>query len=382
MNLALTPDDKGLRRIQARLSDRIATPFAILWQGRAYRFGAGEPVFTLTVKTRAGLAALGTFDEAAFCQAYIEGGFDITGDMLRVVGMRTELSDRHPLHHLYRRIAPWFTGQTRTNRRVIAHHYDHDEEFYLKFMDESRCYSQAVYAHDDETLARAQQRKLDFVLDACRIQAGDRVLDVGGGWGAFTEHAGKRGVHVTSLTISKRSESFLTELIQRLQLPCSVRNEDFYRHTAPARYDAIVILGVMEHLPNYAGVLRQLRRLLKPGARVYLDASAHWEKYSKPTFLSRHVYPGNHSFFCLHEFLAQAAKTQFEVEGVHNDRHSYFLTCKAWAQNLETAREEIVRRWGEATYRTFRLYLWGSAHSFLTRELDAYRVVLHHRTSA
>lgn len=379
MDLSLPIDHKILRQIDARLSGRIETAFAINWQGRVYRFGTGAPAFRLVIKNDVGLAALGTFDEAAFCAAYIQGEFDIEGDMLRVIGMRTELSDRHPLHHLYRRIAPWLTGQVRTNRLAIARHYDHDEEFYLKFMDASRCYSQAVYVRDDETLTAAQQRKLDFVLDACAIKPGHRVLDVGGGWGAFTEHAGKRGVRVTSLTISKRSELFLTDLIRRLQLPCVVRNEDFYRHKEPARYDAIVILGVMEHLPDYPAVLKQLRKLLKPGGRVYLDASAHWQKYSKPTFVSRYVYPGNHSFFCLHEFLTHAAKAKFEVDGVYNDRHSYFLTCKAWAQNLEAARDEIVRRWGETTYRTFRLYLWGSTHSFLTRNLDAYRVVLQNQ---
>jgi len=70
------------------------------------------------------------------------------------------------------------------------------------------------------------------------------------------------------------------------------------------------------------------------------------------------------------------AKTQFEVLTVHNDRHSYFLTCKAWAQGLEAARDEIISRWGEMLYRRFRLYLWGSAYAFLSRGMDAYRVVL------
>ena len=65
-----------------------------------------------------------------------------------------------------------------------------------------------------------------------------------------------------------------------------------------------------------------------------------------------------------------------EVLAVHNDRHNYMLTCTAWAKKLEAASDEIVDRWGEALYRRFRLYLWGSAHAFLTRGMDAYRVVL------
>ena len=74
--------------------------------------------------------------------------------------------------------------------------------------------------------------------------------------------------------------------------------------------------------------------------------------------------------------MAAVATTKLDVLEVYNDRHNYFLTCKAWAENLEKAREVIVRRWGDAMYRRFRLYLWGSAYAFLNRSIEAYRVVL------
>lgn len=84
-----------------------------------------------------------------------------------------------------------------------------------------------------------------------------------------------------------------------------------------------------KHLPDYPAVLRHLQCLLKPGGRVYLDASAFREKYSKPTFVSRYIFPGDHAYFCLHDFLAEVAKSQLEVLEVYNDRHNYHLTCKA-----------------------------------------------------
>lgn len=369
-----------LRVIQKRLADRVRTPFEIrLWGDRTYRFGKGEPAVKVFVKDRHGLAALSQLDELGICEAYVAGSLDVAGDMLGFVSLRGLLSDRHPLHSLWRRIAPMFIGRVRTDRRAIAAHYDFSSEFYLKFMDRTRCYSHALFERDDEALETAQCRKLDFAIDACRLRPGDRVLDVGGGWGSFTERAGQRGIQVTSLTISAQSERYVTGLIDRLALPCRILNQDFLSYTAPAPYDAIVILGVMEHLPDYPAVLRQCQRLLKPGGCVYLDASAFREKYSKPTFVSRHIFPGDHSYFCLHEFLAAAARTPMEVLSVRNDRHNYFLTCTAWAEKLEAARDEIISRWGETLYRRFRLYLWGSAHAFLTRAMDAYRVVLERR---
>lgn len=379
----VTRYDRVFKLFQDRLADQIKIPFEIrLWGDRSYRFGKGEPALKVLVKDRDGLAALSGLDELRICEAYMAGSLDVVGDMLGFVSLRGVLSDSHPLHTLWRRIAPLFVGRVQTDRRAIASHYDFSNEFYLKFMDPTRCYSQAVFERDDETLETAQCRKLDFAIDACRLRPGCRVLDVGGGWGAFTEHAGRRGMAVTSLTISRHSAEFLTDLIQCLQLPCRVLNQDFLEYTSPEPYDAIVILGVMEHLPDYPAVLRQLQNLLKPGGRVYLDASAFREKYSKPTFVSRYIFPGDHSYFCLHEFLSEAAKTPLEVLAVHNDRHNYYLTCKAWAENLDAAREEIISRWGEMLYRRFRLYLWGSAYAFLSRGMDAYRLVLQRPADA
>lgn len=363
--------------IQKRVSGRTTTPFEIrLWGDHVYRFGDGAPAVRILAKNRRGLAALASLDELRICEAYMGGSLDVEGDMLAFAGMRGTLTDRHPLHALWQRLAPLLVGRVRSDRQVIATHYEFDNDFYLTFMDPTRCYSQAVFEGDDEPLEAAQRRKLDYAIDACGLKPGDRVLDVGGGWGAFTEHAGRRGIQVTSLTISRQSERFLSDLIDRLRLPCRVLNQNFLEHAAPEPYDGIVILGVMEHIPDYAAALRQYRRLLKPGGRVYLDASAFREKYEKATFISRYIYPGDHSFFCLPEFLGAAAGTPFEVLAVHNDRHSYYLTCKAWAENLEAAQDEIIQRWGESIYRRFRLYLWGSAQAFLSRGLEAYRVVL------
>jgi len=369
--------DRLFRLIQGRISDKLTRPIEIqLWGDRIYRFGKGEPKIRILVKDRLGLAALKKLDEVSICEAYMAGNLDVAGDMLGFASLRGLLSDRHPLHTLWRRIAPMFVGRVQTDRQAIAGHYDFSNEFYLRFMDPSRCYSQAVFEHDDESLETAQRRKLDFAINACKLKPGDRVLDIGGGWGSFTEHAGRRGIHVTSLTISRQSEAFLKDLIEREKLPCKVLNQNFWEHKPTAPYDAIVILGVMEHLPDYAAVLQHLQCMLKPGGRVYLDASAFREKYSKPTFVSRYIFPGDHSYFCLHAFLSEVTKTPLDVLEVHNDRHNYYLTCKAWAENLDAAKDEIIGRWGEMLYRRFRLYLWGSAQAFMSRGMDAYRVVL------
>ena len=183
-------------------------------------------------------------------------------------------------------------------------------------------------------------------------------------------------MQVTSLTISRVSENFLKNIIDRDKLPCTVRFEHLHEHKPDKRYDAIVILGVTEHLPDYKRSLALYRSMLKPGGKVYLDASAMRKKYDISSFLRRHIYPGNGSPMCLHDYLRAVATSPFHLESVHDDRHNYALTSKHWAERFDAARAEIERRWGSAQYRKFRVYLWGCYDGFKRDYMQAYRVVL------
>jgi cyclopropane-fatty-acyl-phospholipid synthase len=370
----------GLRRALERRLETLAAgvPFALRLPGaEPLHFGPGEPRFVLAAESRAGAAALASLDRTRLAEAYLEGHLHVEGDLVALLSLRDHFRERSPSTLLWRFLRPLFFGQLASDKAWIARHYDEDPEFYLRFLDRRhRCYSQGVFAGEDEPLEAAMSRKLDYALSAVGARPGDRILDVGGGWGAFTEHAGRRGVHVTSLTISGASESFLRELIEREDLPCDVRREHLMEHRAERPYDGIVNLGVTEHLPDYPASLRKYRELLKPGGRVVLDASAARVKHDLSSFFLRHVFPGNGSPLCLHDYLAAVADSPFEVVEVHNDRENYLRTSRHWAENLDRHREEIVLRWGLARYRTFQLYLWGCVDGFSRDVIQAYRWVL------
>ena len=95
-----------------------------------------------------------------------------------------------------------------------------------------------------------------------------------------------------------------------------------------------------------------------------------------PSFVTKWVFQGNTSPLCLHKYLTDLSHTSFELLLIQNDRHNYYLTCKKWAENLESVRDTVVSRWGEHLYRRFRLYLWASANSFLRGTLEAHRLIL------
>ncbi|MCW3110634.1 MAG: Cyclopropane-fatty-acyl-phospholipid synthase, partial [Segetibacter sp.] len=294
--------------------------------------------------------------------------------------LRGIFKDFHPLQYLWCFVQPLIFGQVASDRKWIAEHYDLDQDFYLAFLDSKyRCYSQGVFENDKESLEDAMTHKLDFALNATGLKAGDHVLDIGGGWGAFVEYAGTKGIRVKSLTLSKESENFVNNIIKSKKLPCEVIRQHFFEHTVAEPYDAIVNLGVTEHLTDYGRTINKYESLLKRGGKIYLDASASRTKYGFHSFIYRYIYPGNYSPMCLPQYINELAKTDLELIEVINDRHNYYLTAKCWAENLEKNRNFIVTRWSEHLFRRFQVYLWGCVDVFQKDIMQAYRVVLAKR---
>ncbi|HKB38154.1 MAG TPA: class I SAM-dependent methyltransferase [Gemmataceae bacterium] len=371
-----------LRQRHAELSarDDRAKPFELRLPDRtAYQIGnGGEPAFTVQIVTDKGLAALSAFDELAVAEAYMDGDLDIEGDLLTALKLRPVLGDPHPFKYLYATyVAPFLFGQARSDKKWIKSHYDVDPQFFLLWLDSKlRAYSHGFFERDDESLEAGMERKFRYAFDACGIQPGHRVLDIGGGWGSFLQFAGEQGVRVTSITISDESEKTMNDLIRRRGLTgCEVVKEHFLEFNPSEPFDAIVNLGVTEHLPDYRRTLAQYHRLLKPGRRVYLDAYSG-PRHSMPSFISKWVFQGNTSPLNLKKYLAEVARTPFEVVVIKNDRHNYFLSCKKWAENLEAKRDEVIARWGKHLYRRFVLYLWSAANSFENGSLSAHHMIL------
>ena len=356
----------------------VHTPFTVeLPSGESRKVGDGEPTFMIGLRNERALRAVRSLDEGNISEAYIHGDIDLEGDMLKPFDLRQSLDDQHPLVAAWRFLEPLLFGQVYTNKRAISSHYNADPNFFLSFLDPVfPAYSQGVYESEDEPLAKALQRKFDWALEQCGIGKGTRVLEIGPGWGAFAGHALQAGARFTGITNSEVSQTYLRGKLANFGNNFDIELTDFYEYEPKEKFDAIVIMGVIEHLPDYERVLKKFSSLLKPGGKVYLDGSAWKKKYELSTFMIRHIYPGNHSFLVLDDFLNKMFKTDFEVDVIHNDRWSYYLTFKQWAMNLDAHKEYIQRTFGDFEFRKFRLYLWGATYEFLHRNLDCYRLIL------
>jgi cyclopropane-fatty-acyl-phospholipid synthase len=129
-------------------------------------------------------------------------------------------------------------------------------------------------------------------------------------------------------------------------------------------------------MPEYRKFFERAWNCLEPGGLMYLDASATKEKHSLSQFATRYVWTGAHTCMCLQDVIQEALYHGFSLIEVKEESHDYELTMLNWAQRLDLHRDEIIRRWGERTYRIFRLYLWAGVPAFRNDQLQAYHLVV------
>lgn len=365
--------EKSYRMLQDLVSGTTIAGEVILPSGEMLLVGSGEPQFRVTL--RDSRLIKNGLNEADFAKAYINGNVDIEGDIESVLRLRGRIKDRLPFARWLHFIWLLFHQETKINKAAIDAHYQLGDDLFLSVIDTKyRLYSHGIFSSANDTLEDASENRLNDMFNALELRPGMRLLDIGGGWGGVAEYCGKRGVEVTVLTLGEDSRRFITDVITKSALPCKVVLEDFLVHRPQKPYDAIVILGVIEHIINYRRFFQQIRRCLQVGGKLYLDASASVEKFDVSVFAREYIWTGTHSYLCLQELIRELLYHGMELLYVKNDSKDYGLTMYHWARRLEENRAKIIARYGEPLYRAWRLYLWGGSQCF-PNMLQAYTLV-------
>ncbi len=400
--------------------------FAVrLWDGGELRSDApGPPRFTLVFHDPAALGRIALErSDLALGEAYVHGAFDIEGDIIAafdladaVRSMRITAPEllrllaaaltlrfarpaggggaRHthslpplPTAPISSRLPARLAGRLHSRARdhaAISYHYDVSNAFYALWLDRRMVYSCAYFPTGTEELDEAQERKLEHICRKLRLRPGERLLDIGCGWGGLCLYAAERyGVDAIGVTLSQRQAELAAQRIAAAGLAahCRVVLCDYRDLRAGGQFDKITSIGMFEHvgraeLPRY---FAQVRDLLRPGG-LFLNHGIASQLEPSPShhrgssFIARYVFPDG-ELVPVSETITAMETAGLEVRDVESLREHYVQTLRHWVARLEARRGEAVAVTNEATYRTWRLYMAGAAHGFRRGRLNLYQVL-------
>jgi cyclopropane-fatty-acyl-phospholipid synthase len=263
--------------------------------------------------------------------------------------------------------------------RSVRHHYDLPPEFFALFLDPSLTYSCALFSRGAATLEEAQEAKLELVCAKLAVEPGDRVLDIGCGWGSFAVHAASRhGAHVVGITLSPpqaavaRARAAEAGVADRVE----IRVMD-YRELAGEHFNAIASIGMVEHVgaPRIDLYAERLAALLPSGGRLLNHGIARL-RHTDPAagaFSERYVFPDAEPLHLSRVCLA-LERAGFVTEHVEGFADDYARTLREWARRLDEHRERAAQLAGEERLRVWRLYLRAARNGFETGFTSIYQV--------
>lgn len=266
---------------------------------------------------------------------------------------------------------------TNTPRRVAfeigEHHYDIGNDLYRAMLDDRMVYT-CGYWKEADNLNDAQEAKLDLVCKKIGLKEGDRVLDIGCGWGSFMKFAAQKyGAHITGVTVSKEQVELGKEMTEGL--PVEFKLQDYRDITGT--YDHVVSLGMFEHVgvKNYKTFMSVVQRVLKDDGLFLLHTIGRNESgRATDPWIAKYIFPN--SMVPSIKQIAAASEGRFVMEDWHNFGADYDKTLMAWLENFNEAWPKLKSKYNERFYRMWTYYLLISAAAFRSRKNQLWQVVL------
>ena len=415
MSNSMTPAPPAIRIFDRLMRGYAGSAGLRLWNDTLHSPTGESPTFTMVVRDPAVLRWL-VLDRnpIRLADAYFRGNLDFEGDLYSAIALKTHferlsLSWRDKLvllrdaQHLPARVSSklgWTDGlrqrvadrfnrqhSKESDRAAISFHYDVSNEFYGLWLDAEWVYSCAYFKTADESLDQAQHNKLEHICRKLRLQPGERLLDIGCGWGALVCWAAKHyGVRAHGITLSKRQLEFAQQRIvtEGLQDLVTVELCDYRDLQGESMFDKVSSIGMFEHvgLANLPIYLATAMRMLRPGGLFLNHGITHdeegWNNTQAREFINRYVFPDG-ELDCISNIMLGMERAGFEIHDVEGLRPHYALTLRHWVQRLEANREAALREVGEPTYRVWRLYMAACALEFESGGTGIYQILSSRR---
>ncbi|HUW00400.1 MAG TPA: class I SAM-dependent methyltransferase [Gallionella sp.] len=351
-----------------------------LWNGAVFELGQ-SPRVTVSIPYAKSLRHFFPPTLDSLGHAYVEGEIDVKGRLADIIEVAARLATHGKDHQ--RPGARMIRHTRKIDAEAIAYHYDVSNEFYALWLDSNMVYSCGYFHSAEDTLEAAQIQKIDHILTKLRIQPGDRLLDIGCGWGALVMRAAEKyGAKTLGITLSRNQYELAQERIAAAGLAdrCEVRMEDC--RDVVGKFDRITSVGMFEHvglkhLRSYFAKVQELLAdngvVLNHGITSTSPDSAE-SPFGGGDFIERYVFPHGelpHIGLVLQEMCAAG----LEPVDMENLRRHYALTLNHWVERYEAAGDRLRQIAGEKRWRIWRMYLAGCAHGFAHNWISIHQIL-------
>ncbi|QYF95702.1 cyclopropane-fatty-acyl-phospholipid synthase family protein [Massilia sp. PAMC28688] len=366
------------------IRNKVSVPLCVeLWNGQRFHFSHEPARVTIRVPRAGALRYLLSPSLYNLGRAYVEGAIEVRGrarDMIAVVNaLAASTGARGRLRSLLGR--PAHTREL--DAAAIRYHYDVSNDFYRAWLDPGMVYSCAYFEQGSETLADAQRKKIDHILTKLDVRPGQRLLDIGCGWGALAIEAARRyGARCVGITLSDNQARFARDMVERagLQGQVEIRLQDYRDITGS--FDRIASVGMFEHvgvraLPHYFGRIREL--LTDDGLALNhgitsTSASSGAAPHGAGDFIDEYVFPHG-ELAHLGTVLKTMQEGGLEALDVENLRRHYARTCSLWTERFEGSADQIRHMVEPRLFRIWHVYLAGCAYAFAHDWISIYQVL-------
>ncbi len=290
--------------------------------------------------------------------------------------LEQKIRESWPLFWL--RLKSWIGNPQKESRayEIGKQHYDIGNELYEAMLDPLMMYT-CGYWHGADTLAEAQEIKLDHICRILNLKAGDRVLDIGCGWGGFSRFAAEHyGTHVVGITVSNEQAKFARQRCKGL--PVEIRLQDY--RSVDETFDHIISLGMFEHVgrKNYRAYMQMVQHCLAPkGVFVLHTIGGNRSVINTDPWIEKYIFPN--SMIPSVRQVGEAIDDVFVLENWSNHRHNYDKTLMAWYQNFKEHWPKLKQNYSKHFYRLWTYYLLASAGSFRAGKNNQWQIVLTHK---
>jgi cyclopropane-fatty-acyl-phospholipid synthase len=382
------PLHAALAKVAFRRAARRAGISVLLPDGRSFGSPSG-PLLAIT-DPDAFFARLGRDGKIGFGEAYMAGDWDTPCliDVLERMARQVDTLIPPRIQWIRRLYEPRPPGDEDNDRhgarRNIARHYDLSNELFAAFLDDSMTYSSALFDRDGLSLAGAQQRKIDRLLDATGVKRGTRVLEIGTGWGALALRAAQRGARVTSVTLSEEQASLARRRVEvaGLSAVVDIRVEDYRDVTG--QFDVVLSVEMIEAVgerwwPEY---FRTLDDRLAPAGRIGLQSILIGDDRlmatkSSWTWIHKYIFPGG--LIPSEQVIERTLRAHTSLQVVDRIRFgaSYAVTLQHWRERFDSQSNDVVQLGFDGTFqRMWDFYLAYSEAGFRSGYLDVAQFVL------